>query len=248
MSVVYLWCIGDLEGGGDGWRVAEVNVLSEKHEEVKGQGWTTGITEAGDMARERVLKAAGESGVSSQKEGAAEADGEGGEDDDAYWAQYDDTPSRTPGPRKLSVAPSIPLHTALGKEKGTSEEEQYFALYAGVQPALDNDDPSEGVSPGESSLRGDEIGEAMRASQANNTRNNVPLSQPRPSSSSSTGSNTVPKLEETAAAQGAAEVGVRQHISTSVKSLFRLAKATGIERGEFERLVRTEIEALEMME
>ncbi|KAI9774233.1 MAG: hypothetical protein M1835_006056 [Candelina submexicana] len=248
LAVVYLWCVGDVEGGPDGWRVAEVNVLSQPDEEGKGQGWATGITEAGGKAREWVLKAVGENGALGPRESLTEVKGEGGEDEDAYWAQYDTTPTRTPGPRKRSMAPSYPvsLHTALVKEKGPSEEEQYFARYADIQPALDHDGPSEGVSSAESSLRSYDIGKAVRASQVGNIGDEVPLSQPRPSSSSSMGENAVPRLEERVAAHGVVEMGVRQHISTSIQSLLRLAHVSGIEREEFERLVRTEIEALSM--
>ncbi|KAF2756749.1 hypothetical protein EJ05DRAFT_477833 [Pseudovirgaria hyperparasitica] len=73
------------------------------------------------------------------------------------------------------------------------------------------------------------------------------LSQPRPiSRGSSVGSIT--KLEEQAAKQAQAEVAVKQHIGTDIKSLFRLAKSVGMDRGEFERIVTTELELLGMME
>ena len=40
------------------------------------------------------------------------------------------------------------------------------------------------------------------------------------------------------------EAAVRQHVSASVKSLFRLCRATGIERGEFGEMVKREVEML----
>ncbi len=78
------------------------------------------------------------------------------------------------------------------------------------------------------------------------------LVQPRPGSSTgSSGSDTVAKLERRAAAHSAreqSETGIKQHIGTSVKSLYRLAKVAGIDRVEFERIVRTELECLSLMD
>lgn len=60
--------------------------------------------------------------------------------------------------------------------------------------------------------------------------------------------SSVSVLENSAAAQLRAEVSVKQHISTTIKSLFRLARVSGIARKEFERIVKTELEILEMVE
>jgi hypothetical protein len=56
----------------------------------------------------------------------------------------------------------------------------------------------------------------------------------------------VAKLEQEAESQSTYEVGVKQHIGTSIKSLFRLAKATGMSRVEFQAMVRTELELLDV--
>ena len=75
------------------------------------------------------------------------------------------------------------------------------------------------------------------------------LLHPRPeSSASSNSSQLVARLEEEAGRQGQSEFGVKQHISRSVRSLFMLSRASGIEREEFERLVKTELDVLGMME
>jgi hypothetical protein len=201
------------------------------------------------------------------------------EDDDAYWAQYDNTPARTPA-IKRSPAPD-PMQNG---SKSHNDEDAYYAQYASVQPAMDNHDPDEAsqngpveTSLGRSSLthhphespsdHDDEVSSSshiwaadllppvhpvpcedpepdLRASESD-----TQVLQPRPTSSrSSSSSATVEKLESTAAAQVQSEVGVRQHISTSLKSLFRLARAAGIEKGEFERLVRMELDVLGLME
>jgi hypothetical protein len=59
---------------------------------------------------------------------------------------------------------------------------------------------------------------------------------------------TVAKLEESAGKQEQSEFGVKQHISRSIRSLFLLSRAAGIDRQEFERMVRTELDVLGMVE
>lgn len=83
------------------------------------------------------------------------------------------------------------------------------------------------------------------------------LSMPRPISPTSSHSS-VDKLEEQAEALSAAEkeepaddraqMSIKQHISTDIKSLFRLARSVGVERQEFERIVRRELEVLSLLE
>lgn len=72
------------------------------------------------------------------------------------------------------------------------------------------------------------------------------LSHPRPSSSAS--SNSIEKLEREARSTSQSELAIKQHISTDIKSLFRLAKASGIDREEFERIIRRELDVLPLLE
>jgi hypothetical protein len=72
------------------------------------------------------------------------------------------------------------------------------------------------------------------------------LNHPRPSSSAS--SNSVERLERRAESSSQAELAIKQHISTDIKSLFRLARASGIDREEFERIIQRELEVLPMLE
>ncbi len=75
------------------------------------------------------------------------------------------------------------------------------------------------------------------------------MAHPRPASSaSSAASQTVAKLEEVAENRQQTEYGVKQHISRSIRSLFLLSRASGIDREEFERMVRTELDVLAMVE
>jgi hypothetical protein len=61
-------------------------------------------------------------------------------------------------------------------------------------------------------------------------------------------SDTIDRLEATAERQASSEIGIRQHISTSMKSMFRLAKSAGIDREEFERMVHRELETLSILD
>lgn len=72
------------------------------------------------------------------------------------------------------------------------------------------------------------------------------LNHPRPSSSAST--NSVERLERQAENYSQAEIAIKQHISTDIKSLFRLAKASGIDREEFERIIKRELDVLPLLE
>ena len=73
---------------------------------------------------------------------------------------------------------------------------------------------------------------------------------PRPESSASSGgrSATVNRLEGAAGRQEQNEFGVKQHVSRSIRSLFLLSQASGIDREEFEQMVRVELDLLGMME
>lgn len=77
---------------------------------------------------------------------------------------------------------------------------------------------------------------------------NDAIESPRPSSSASSLSGSVARLQQQAEDHSQAEVGIKQHISTDIKSLFRLARSAGIERAEFERIVRTELDCLGLMD
>lgn len=89
------------------------------------------------------------------------------------------------------------------------------------------------------------------------------IAHPRPrsrsaNSASSGKSAIVEHLEDQADSQGqpqdrrknsvVAEVAIQQHISTSMKSLFRLARAGGMQRAEFERIVQGELDVLGLLD
>ncbi|KKA20721.1 hypothetical protein T310_5259 [Rasamsonia emersonii CBS 393.64] len=253
LSVLYLWCPNDQQGPG--WRVAEL--LPREGPSDDDATWSTSIGEANERARERLIEEALKNAEQQESrapppQAANINDDDDDDDDDAYWAQYDNTPGRTPAiktpaPRTFASVPAV-------------SEDSYFARYADVQPAMDHDDPSQDPAEvGVSSLNGNilanllqqhaqsrEAKDGQPAGQAPHDAVATMLSHPRPASTSSSGSDAVAKLEQEAESQSASEMAVKQHIGSSIKSLFRLARSTGMAREEFQSLVRTELELLNL--
>jgi hypothetical protein len=299
LGVKLLWCTGDQEGGGDGWRIGEVSTLDFTHKgwesigEAEGRFKETAQSNSHLRDSNNLKPGHGTNGntqptVAAEEEEEEEEDYDDDDDDDDYWAQYDNAPARTPA-IKRSPAPASMQNCS--SSAAPSSEDAYYAQYASVQPTMDNHDPDEASQngPTESTLNRSTL--TYEPHDSPSPRDHDPdlstssshiwasgllpppgdppaytdpepdsrapadvdsdteVLQPRPTSSnSSSSSRTVEKLENSAAARGQSEIGVKQHISTSVKSLFRLARAAGVERGEFERLVRTELDVLGLME
>ncbi|KFY19913.1 hypothetical protein V493_07798, partial [Pseudogymnoascus sp. VKM F-4281 (FW-2241)] len=252
-----VYCVGDAEGPIDGWRIGEVGVLSSADSEGL---WFEGL-EAAEQAF-ATGKVNGEAVVEIPTVAEPVVEDED-EDDAAYWAQYDATPAATPGPDNRSPAPPSVRQTPANasSQMDGGGEDAYFAQYAGVQPALDAHDPDETGANGEveSSLgaqhereftspavlgngngNGNAITEVERAGRARDAL----IEQPRPRSAASSTSGrsaAVEVLEEKVEREGRHDTAVRQHIGASVKSLYRLARAAGMGRGEFRALVETEL-------
>jgi hypothetical protein len=268
LTVWYVWCGGDQEGGGPGWRVAQllpqegqVDIDDPDNEKT----WSDSIADANEHARERMIEEALQAAEQSSAPALNVEKLEEEDDDDDYWAQYDATPARTPAVKQNSELGPL---SGLPSNGQVNPDDSYFSRYSEVQPALDNDDPSADKDEfGESTLNGDALAsilrrqsETLHAEQALDARSYTngfrpaedesvqeaakSLNHPRPSSASSNGSDTVAKLELSAESQSASEIGVKQHISTSIKSMYRLAKSTGISHAEFESLVKRELEVL----
>ena len=252
LAVHYLWCPEDEQGGGRGWRVAEL--LPRETPSADEHTWSSSIGEANEKARQNLYSVL-DSPPQSQFNDVEEEE----EDDDAdYWARYDSTPGpgRTPGPK--TPAPN----SGFSNMPASLSEESYYSQYGDVQPAMDSQDPDEEeeAEVGPSSLKGDMLADLLRQRMTTHDESespreqdyeySSPLSHPRPESrsTSSSYSDTVAKLEMEAERETSNEIGVKQHIGTSIKSLFRLAKATGINRAEFQAMVQTECELLELMD
>ncbi|KAL4802916.1 hypothetical protein BDV18DRAFT_47234 [Aspergillus unguis] len=243
LKVIYLWCP---KAETPGWQIAEVLPHEGMGEE--DETWSFSIGDANTHAREKLvddaLKAVENNHLAPPQE-------EEDDDDDDYWARYDATPGRTPSAK--TPAPSS-LASALQRQ-GPSES-SYFDRYADVQPALDSHDPDEEHPEiGPTSLGGDILSELAKRNASNgdsaphehtSNGNGMPLSHPRPESATSSNPEAVSKLEQEAENQSAYEVGVKQHIGSNIKSLFRLAKATGISRADFQSMVQTELDLLNL--
>ena len=240
LSIIYLWCQVDHAGGQSGWMVSEVNP-AETDTGTRLSSWKATVYEAEEKAKEIWATDAPNhtTGSRDQVPILATTGDDEGQDDEDYWAQYDKTPARTPAKTSSTLRNGVAM-----------SEVDYYAQYAQVQPAMDNDDPSEGCDTvGETSSNREIITGVAPRPAALPLVTGLPhpnLNHPRPSSSSSS-SVAVACLENTVAAQSISEIVIRQHISTSLKSLFRLARGSGIEKDEFERLVNTELETLNLM-
>ncbi|KAF2750556.1 hypothetical protein M011DRAFT_455595 [Sporormia fimetaria CBS 119925] len=265
----YLWCTGGDKG--DAWKLAEVRGVQDEDD---GTFWFNSIAEAdegGFKRRPSIQPAPAIQPPTTTVTQPAEAPEDEDEDDGSYWAAYDRTPGRTPQ-QKHSPAPMTNSRVQVGP---TQTEMDYFARYVDVQPALDAHDPDEEQpSAVESTLLGNTLlttrpdptiepanptlsPAATNGSTANGhtsppeTSSNShydfeALNHPRPSSPSS--SSSIERLEQQAESSSQAELAVKQHVSHELKSLFRLARAAGIEREEFERIVSRELEVLPLLE
>ncbi|KAL7945909.1 hypothetical protein V8C42DRAFT_321921 [Trichoderma barbatum] len=174
--------------------------------------------------------------------GAYDASAAMDDDDDDYYAQYDD------------VQPAMDNH----------DPDEEALLRAHVQPPLglgrtSNATDSFIVTDANETRSSWSFADADKASStgslSNQNKSDLPsarelaLLHPRPeSSASSNGSDTVARLEASAGKQEQNEFGVKQHVSRSIRSLYLLARSSGIEREEFERLVRTEMDILSLVE
>jgi hypothetical protein len=266
----YLWCTGG--ENGNRWLLAELRSMEDSDD---GTEWFAGMGEANEAGFRR--KAAKSNGVATQPsvlepEPAQEEE----DDDDSYWAAYDRTPGGQTPMQKHSPAPMASSRTQIGPTQ--SELEYFARYASEVQPALDAHDPDEeNPVTGESTLNGNTLNytrqpqtEPLKTSNLgpNGYDSSMPpaasgsngveyteaihqddfsaLNHPRPSSSAS--ENSVQRLERQAENYSQAEIAIKQHISTDIKSLFRLAKASGIDREEFERIIRRELDVLPLLE
>ncbi|KAF2109431.1 hypothetical protein BDV96DRAFT_502530 [Lophiotrema nucula] len=267
---VFLWCTGGDDGSR--WKLSELRGIEDEDD---GTEWFPSMSEANEAGfRRKRAKTNSDAQVptttvTSEPEPAKQEDN----DDDAYWAAYDRTPGGTP--QKRSPAPMTNSRVQLPSQ---SELEYFARYAMEVQPAMDAHDPDEeGLAPNESTLNGNSLNiqrkpqtEPLETTNLgpNGYDSSLPpafehtngaehiesieeeryaaLNHPRPSSSAST--NSVEKLEREAEQSSSAELAIKQHISTDMKSLFRLARTAGIDREEFERIVRRELEVLPLLE
>ncbi|KAL9106070.1 MAG: hypothetical protein Q9227_008856 [Pyrenula ochraceoflavens] len=241
MTAIYVWCGED--DAGKGWKVAELLPYDQDLE--CDRSWSASTTEAtnlfegSDATSDSIRR--GQDSLMTDLNNTQE------QDDSDYWAQYDRTPGRTPS-NKRSPAPAASNHL------WSQSEQVYYARYSSVQPAMDSEDPDEqSRETGDGSLDNQAFASIMARSQHvkpvldTTTRTESAILGPQPSPPLSRDSDTVAKLEETAEYHSLSEVGVRQHIGSSIKSMYRLARSCGMERAEFARIVERELEVLGLL-
>lgn len=268
-----VYCVNDEAGGGDGWRVGEVSVPEKSNPFASFAGYTS-IEEAEIAFKQKDSNTAFSSLQVPNTTSHVAPQDEEEDDDDDYWARYDATPARTP---QVKESPAPQSTQYIQSQQNISEEDDaYYAQYDNVQPAMDNHDPDEAqvaeqfAAPPpplglqyptelvKTTATGDDVNDTNSAwsfaptpsarSQEDEERT-AALAHPRPASSaSSNGSNMVLKLEQQAGMQEQSEFGIKQHISRSIRSLFLLSRSTGIDREEFERMIKMELDVLGMVE
>jgi hypothetical protein len=221
LVVVWVWCTNDPQGEDDGWRVLDVHTASSADDDHS--KWHSSVSEA-----EAAFASSRSSGGRTLAPAATPVT-QDNDDDDDYWNMYDRSSAATPAAREIANPPS---------------EDEYFSQYAEVEPALDyspthRQDPGVSYSPDT---------HTTVSTPPTTTSSSHPHHAPRPDSNPLSLYKVAERLEESANHQVQVEVAVKQHISTSVKSMYRLAKAAGIGREEFEELMHTEISLLSMMD
>lgn len=264
LAPVYLWCENDEHGGtGPGWKLAELKSLETTALD-DGMEWVESIAQADEVSAMRLEaeRTPLQSNAAPHPLRGAQLEKPDDNDDDDYWAAYDRTPGRTPA-QKRSPAPPTPANNSSSTHHRTPSELEYYARYsAEVQPALDSHDPDE--DPGATETAQSTLNGTAHLSSPPNGRSLYPgpgpphqpqippqhpdLSAPIPISPTSSLSSSVSALESHAVAHDRARLAVSQHISTDIKSLFRLARSSGMDRREFERVVRRELEVLSLFE
>ncbi|KAF2965377.1 hypothetical protein GQX73_g8208 [Xylaria multiplex] len=259
-----------LDDEEQGWKVGEVTVL-DTPSPFSSFGGASTIAEAERQFKEsqqpKEIPVLTANALLSPLNGHATGHEDDDDDDDDYWARYDATPGTKTPAMKRSPAPQTT------QTWNASNEEDYYAQYDNVQSTIDSHDPEEeanvdvspplGLASAAIQIRnGDDetaengmqdswmLTEPPRSSSLPSKAGDEPnLVHPCPRPASSAGSNaSVEKLEAAAARQEQSDFGVRQHVSRSIKSLFLLSRASGIDREDFERIVKTELDMLGLME
>lgn len=252
VEMIYMWIGNDPEGEDDGWKIQDARLPEDREE----QNWYPSIGEADQAFYSQASSYTAPpirlpTFASVPQQPIVAEDGE--DEDDDYWNMYDRTPARTPMAAEQQDAPS---------------EDTYYARYGDVQPVLEPGLSSASINPIIIPLNSQPSYSPLSTQTANTASTTPPTAlsptfmshkedyatvthAPRPRSVASSSSSTresIARLEDNAGRHTQGEVGVKQHISTTIKSLYRLSKAAGIQRGEFERMLQTEVAVLAMMD
>lgn len=257
--------VNDPSGDKDGWRVGEVGTPDAPSAFSSFGGFAT-IAEAERAFTQHQTAAAAPAPSAVEEE----------DEDDDYWDRYDATPARTPA-AKRSPAPQSVQNARQSAEAEDAYFSQYNSVQPAMDPhdpdevvepipvapplGLARPIPISGTGPDTSPLlEGSAAGWSVARSSSQASARHTPeeaerlakILHPRPasamSSHSSGSSAAVARLEELADKKEQNEFGVKKHVSRTMKGLFLLCRSSGIDREEFERMVKTELDVLSIME
>lgn len=265
---IFIWCEKDERGGEEsGWKLFELRTLDDLED---GTQWFDSPTEANE--------AGGSTSMAVPPVHEAEEKAEEEEDaNDDYWASYDKTSAaHTPAPAQPSaqqtqgtsdtdyyarygqeVQPAMDPHDPdedMGDQAGSSLRGDSL-----LRPHESQVPSSNGIADQADYLSSlqphagwkEPHDSAVHTGRERSLDGEHDISMPRPISPAGSHSS-IDKLEERAAEMSStgdtAQLAIKQHISTDVKSLFRLAKASGMSRHEFTRIVKTELDVLSLLE
>lgn len=266
---VYVWCDKDDHGGTEpGWKLADLRTSEDNEDDAE---WSEQQEEA-DKEFDSHTATVPQSSVKNQA-----AQEEDDDDDDDYWNAYDKTeeertpaePSAAAGAKTTDadyysrygqeVQPAMDSHDPdeAGGEIGSSTLNGESLLGAGSTRATS----SQNIAQQADYLRSLQPhgnwkphDSAFQTTLEQSVNGEQELSMPRPISPAPSGSS-VDKLEERAAKMSTrsnssdrAQLSIQQHISTDIKSLFRLAKANGMSRADFSDIVSRELDVLSILD
>ncbi|KAJ4287176.1 hypothetical protein N0V90_012574 [Kalmusia sp. IMI 367209] len=270
----YLWCTGGDQGNR--WELAELRGIQDLDDGTEWFPSMSEAAEAGFRRKQPSANGITNHSLASLRPDQQPPQHNDEEDDDAYWAAYDRTPGRTP--HKQSPAPPTNTRVQIGPTQSELEYFARYAsevqpamdphdpdeetAAAGNSTLNGNsfgftqqEDAQPSGQPADVTNNDHHVNSDRRDSPYDSKPEHIEsledgqytaLNHPRPSSSAS--SDSVGRLEREAENHSQAELAIKQHISTDIKSLFRLARASGIEREEFERIIKRELEVLPLLE
>jgi len=232
LVVVYTWCENDPDGEDDGWRVLDVHTAVSADD----THWFPTVKAAEEAFTEAQNKRTLTDLNTPESASSQNANPARSEDEDDYWNLYDRSAAATP---------------AVGEPGHAPTEKAYFDRYSEVEPMLDSSKYAET----EMYLRDSAPMPALYSSDTATSVSTPPTAisssfpiAPPPKSNESDSVPATAQLESSTSHMVQTEVAVKQHISTTIKSLYRLSKAAGMGRDEFESLIQTEIAVLSMLD
>ena len=266
---VFLWCPETTsQEGNEGWLLTELLPCPELDD-----SWSPSISHANDSAKERILSEALREAEGSSSSAAQPRRPDLPRNESDYWAQYDQsqepTPMRKPPPKDQENMSEADYFARYGEvqpamDNHDPDEEMQGGGGAKVESTLNGhardyqrllsqqQQTTTSTSPTLSTDRSpppyqDPATDHRTTKQDRDVKmtTTTEVAQPHPASPSSRGgSDAIAHLEDVAQRTSASEVGMKQHISTSIKSMYTLARSMGMERDEFETLVATEVDGL----